>query len=466
MHALCSLIHSYSTPRYVSCIFSCPYDGPTPQSAVLKCVQQLLEMGCYEVSLGDTLGVGVAEQVESLLHFLFSHQIPPEKLAGHFHDTYGQAVSNVWTAYKCGLRVFDSSVAGLGGCPYAPGAKGNAASEDLVYLFEQAGVSTGVNLGKLVETGTWISQTISQKNESRAGAAIATKTSLNKSPKQSLSWKPVSDSEGLLIHRSGPNIRLTLNRPKNGNALTEAMIHQLTSYFKSAAHDNTTTRIAICASGKFFCTGMDLSKSTPVAQDDNGEASLAQFDRLTNLFEAIESAPQVTIACINGPAFGGGVGLAFACDVRLAVATATVTLSEAKLGLCPATISKYVVRELGFSFAREAMLSARSIQAEELQRHGVVARVVNGREDLSHCLDGYLTELKACAPRASTLCKKIVRLGWEDAGGRSQAEGIRQVFAEMMRADAEGSVGVKEFQAGRKKIDWDAYVYRKTTAKL
>ncbi|GFF42747.1 isoform 2 of hydroxymethylglutaryl-CoA lyase, mitochondrial [Aspergillus udagawae] len=214
---------------YVSCIFSDPFDGPTEPSAVLHCVQELLDMGCYEVSLGDTLGVGSPDKVRSLLHYLADHNIPLDKMAGHFHDTYGQAAANVWEAYNCGVRVFDSSVGGLGGCPYAPGAKGNVATEDLVYMFESAGIETGVDLLKLVETGVWISQRLSKTNASRAGTALAAKHGLVPSRRSSssrtatrkqISWTMVRDPNGLLAYRSGVNVKPIINRPKTRNVLT------------------------------------------------------------------------------------------------------------------------------------------------------------------------------------------------------------------------------------------------------
>ncbi|POR38869.1 Putative acyl-CoA synthetase YngI [Tolypocladium paradoxum] len=160
---------------YVSCVFACPFDGPTPHQAVLNCSRQLLDMGCYEISLGDTVGVGVPTDVPRLVRYLIDAGIPVERLAGHFHDTYGQAIANVWAANDCGTRVFDSSVAGLEGCPYAPGAKGNLATEDLVYTLHRAGFDTGVDLAKLVDAGVWISQQLCVPNSSRAGSALAVK---------------------------------------------------------------------------------------------------------------------------------------------------------------------------------------------------------------------------------------------------------------------------------------------------
>jgi hydroxymethylglutaryl-CoA lyase len=455
---------------YVSCIFADPYDGPTEPASVLRCVKELLDAGCYEVSLGDTLGVGSPSNVRSLISYLLNNGIPCERLAGHFHDTYGQAVANVWEAYNCGLQVFDSSVAGLGGCPFAPGAKGNVASEDLVYMFHNAGINTGVDLPKLVETGVWISEQLSKTYGSRAGTALAIKSKAlptmrsKPSKESSLQWALVRETEGLQLHRSGVNLKIVLNRPKNGNALTTSMISDLTSVVTDVSKDLQISRIIITGNGKYFCTGMDLGKgSTPVAQ--GGSTSDAQFQRLTGLFEAIDQSPKVTIACLNGPAFGGGVGLAFSCDLRLGTRNAAVTLSEVKLGLCPATISKYVVREFGVAFAREAMLSARPVTFEELRARGLVSEVADDAEQLRMRLDAFLSRLKVASPDASRMSKKLVRLAWAHAGDKEQADGIKDLFEEMMRPSSDGAHGVKELQAGRK-VDWDAFTQGTSMSKL
>lgn len=159
--------------RYVSCIFEDPYEGPTDPAKVLHCVRALLDMGCYEVSLGDTTGVGTPDKVASLIEYLTTpptHSpstdkvptpVPVQRLAGHFHDTYGRGKANVLQAYLCGIRVFDSSVAGLGGCPYAP-ARGNVATEEIVALFHRLGVETGVNLQRIRAVGEWISETLNR----------------------------------------------------------------------------------------------------------------------------------------------------------------------------------------------------------------------------------------------------------------------------------------------------------------
>lgn len=459
---------------YISCIFHDPYDGPTPEAAVLHGVQELLKMGCYEVSLGDTVGIGAAADVRRLLRFLFDGGIPAEKLAGHFHDTYGQAVSNVWTAYELGLRTFDSSVAGLGGCPFAPGAKGNVASEDLVYLFERAGIHTGVDLTKLVRIGSWISEQLGRENGSRVGAALGHKHGVTTpctppaEPANSTSpitWSPMADhTEGLRILRSGPNVKIILDRPKNGNSLTLSMINNLTEFFTRVATDKTITRILLTANGKFFCTGMDLGKDSYVAR--SASASTEQFHRLTRLFDAIDTVPQVTVAAVNGAAFGGGTGLAFACDIRIGVADASFTLSEVKLGLCAATISKYVLREWGTAFTREAMLTARPVTVAELQSLGIISQAVTSSDTLGAAADTLLKRLKRCAPRASALSKDLVRASQNLAGGKSQAESIKEAFEEMMAPGGESEFGLRQFQMGRRDVDWDAFAAAKGRAKL
>lgn len=156
---------------YVSCIAGCPYDGEVPPSEVAVMARELLAMGCYEVSLGDTIGVGTARQIRNLISQVAT-TIPHERIAMHFHDTYGQGIANVLASLEEGIAVFDSSVAGLGGCPYAPGASGNIATEDLLYLLHGLGISTGVDLQAVAETGGWISDLLGRHNESRAGRAL------------------------------------------------------------------------------------------------------------------------------------------------------------------------------------------------------------------------------------------------------------------------------------------------------
>ncbi|KAN0091871.1 3-hydroxy-3-methylglutaryl-coenzyme A lyase/3-methylglutaconyl-coenzyme A hydratase [Hyaloscypha variabilis] len=433
---------------YTSCIFEDPYEGSTDPEQVVTTTQALLDAGCYEVSLGDTLGVGTPSDVERLFTHLL-RTVPASSIAAHFHDTYGQAIANVMKAYALGIRTFDSSVAGLGGCPFAKGAKGNLATEDLVYTLEKSGVSTGVDLDELVKIGAWISQELGIPNGSRAGSAIASKTHKNGAPKSSLPtrvWHALESTREYRVRRSSANVEICLTRGENGNALTQSLIQGLIKLFETFSGDGTVSRIILRGEGKYFCTGMDL-KGTISNQE--------QFLLLRALFHSIDECPKTTIAVINGPCFGGGVGLAFVCDIRLAVSKATFTLSEVRLGLCPATISKYIVREWGFSYARTAMLTARQITASELAGLQVIQDVATDEASLDTTLDIMLEELRFAAPEASRLSKELVKVAYADAGGKQQARVIKSSFDRMMGPGSEHSHARSEFKRGVRKIDWE-----------
>jgi hydroxymethylglutaryl-CoA lyase len=152
-----ALAHGLRVRGYVSCIIACPYDGPTPHGEVVEMALKLLELGCDEISLGDTIGVAGPDQVRWLIEAV-SKLIPQEKLAMHFHDTYGSAIANIEASLREGIAIFDSSVAGLGGCPFAPGAPGNVATEAVLDLMERLGIETGVDRAAVAESGAWIRQ--------------------------------------------------------------------------------------------------------------------------------------------------------------------------------------------------------------------------------------------------------------------------------------------------------------------
>ncbi len=162
---------------YISCVVGCPYEGDVDKKVVHRIADQLLELGCYEISLGDTIGVGTAKSVVNLIHELTS-SISLDKLAMHLHDTYGQAVANTYASWQEGISVFDASVAGLGGCPYAKGASGNVATEDLVYLFNGLGVDTGIDMDKLLDAADFICQHLGRASMSRAGRALLSKRNI------------------------------------------------------------------------------------------------------------------------------------------------------------------------------------------------------------------------------------------------------------------------------------------------
>ncbi len=155
---------------YVSCVLGCPYEGAIAPESVALVVARLMEAGCYEVSLGDTIGVGTPRQTERLIETVAA-QVPVAQLAGHFHDTYGQALANVYAAFGVGVRVFDAAVSGLGGCPYAKGATGNLATEDLVYMLDGMGVETGVDLDALIAAGSYLCEALGRSTASRVARA-------------------------------------------------------------------------------------------------------------------------------------------------------------------------------------------------------------------------------------------------------------------------------------------------------
>lgn len=156
---------------YVSTVLGCPYQGAVPLGDVVRVAASLHEMGCYEISLGDTIGVGTAAKARAMLRAV-AGAVPMSALAIHFHDTYGQALANALACIEEGVRVIDASVAGLGGCPYAEGASGNVAAEDVVYLLQGLGLDCGVDLNKLVATGRWISAELGRSNGSKVGRAL------------------------------------------------------------------------------------------------------------------------------------------------------------------------------------------------------------------------------------------------------------------------------------------------------
>jgi hydroxymethylglutaryl-CoA lyase len=155
---------------YVSTVLGCPYQGDVPVADVVRVARRLRDLGCYEVSLGDTIGVGTPAKARAMLAAVAA-EVPMSALAIHFHDTRGQALANILACLELGVAVVDSSVSGAGGCPYARGATGNVASEDVVYMLHGMGIATGIDLDKLVETGRWLSTQLARDNGSKVGKA-------------------------------------------------------------------------------------------------------------------------------------------------------------------------------------------------------------------------------------------------------------------------------------------------------
>ena len=155
---------------YVSCALGCPYEGAVKPDKVAEVAAALFDRGCYEISLGDTIGVGTPNRTAEVINEV-AQRVPLESLAGHFHDTYGQALANIYAALNLGLAVFDASVSGLGGCPYAPGAAGNVATEDLLYMLNGMGLETGVDLDRLIAAGVFICEKLGRQTQSRVARA-------------------------------------------------------------------------------------------------------------------------------------------------------------------------------------------------------------------------------------------------------------------------------------------------------
>jgi len=159
---------------YVSCVLGCPYEGEIAPEAVARVAKALVGMGCYEVSLGDTIGVGTPAKAQRMIEAVAA-EVDIQHLAAHFHDTYGQALANLLAVLQMGVATVDASVSGLGGCPYAPGASGNVATEDVVYMLQGLGIETGIDLDRLSETGAFISQALGRAPGSKAAMALRVK---------------------------------------------------------------------------------------------------------------------------------------------------------------------------------------------------------------------------------------------------------------------------------------------------
>ena len=173
-----ALAQNLTVRGYVSCVAGCPYEGDISARSVASVAKQLFDLGCYEISLGDTIGVGTPKKIRNVIEAV-ANEIPRDAIALHCHDTYGQAIANIYESLDANIATFDSSVPGLGGCPYAAGASGNVASEDLVYLLQGLGLDCGVDIERLIKAGNFISHQLGRSNQSKVAQAITSKVNAN-----------------------------------------------------------------------------------------------------------------------------------------------------------------------------------------------------------------------------------------------------------------------------------------------
>lgn len=275
-------------------------------------------------------------------------------------------------------------------------------------------------------------------------------------------WQPdtvlqPTPSADFIISRRGPAVRIEITRPKSRNSLTSSLVAGLRDAYARIARDPSIFRVHLTGQGAVFCAGMNLSPPPPgdAAREDAHRAHLAEF---RGLLRAIEDAPQVTVALINGPCYGGGNGLAFANDIRVAVRGATFSLTEAKLGLAPCAISPVLAREWGLALCRSAMLTARPVTAEELRAAGAIYALADDAGSLhGDVMEELEKRLGTCAPKASTVCKELVKVAWTSPGGKEQDEVVERRYVEMMAPSKEARHGIQQFKKGVREVDWETF---------
>jgi len=249
-------------------------------------------------------------------------------------------------------------------------------------------------------------------------------------------------------------VKIELTRPENRNALTSSMVEELKSLYERIARDESIFRIYLTGKGKAFCAGMDLGASGS-ATSANEKQHIYALEKFQSLLHAIAGAPQVTIALINGPCYGGGNGLAFANDIRVSTREATFNLTEVRLGLSPCAISPILAREWGIPLFRSAMLIGMPVTAAKLHGTGAIYALAEDDERLQGQVFQKLEDtLQACAPRASAVSKELAEVAWSNPAGATQNELVTRRYLEMMRPSREAKFGIDQFRKGIRKVDW------------
>ena len=269
----------------------------------------------------------------------------------------------------------------------------------------------------------------------------------------------------LLTQNEESTLYLTLNNPTKANSMSANLVSSLQRALDSAYHDNRVRTVVFTASGKFFCTGMDFSSDGDSMAEHSPELHDQRYRDAVKLYETISGCPKTTIALVNGPCYGGGNGIVFACDIRIVVRSTKFVLSEVTRGLSPATISRYIVREWGTSLAREAMITGRMVEPEELKAFGAVQHIVEDIDEGRRRLAATLENLRVCAPRAITQSKRLVNAVYEENSSES-GKIIQDVFMDMTRPSEEAAHGILQFRKGIRTIDWSTWYRSKKSPKL
>ncbi len=387
---------SIRTRGYVSTIFQDPDKNPVDPEKVAGIAKKLLEAGVYEVSLGDTTGAGTPEAVEALMAALKKQNIPLDKVTMHFHDTRGKAVENARKAYELGIRSFDSSAGGLGGCKYAGSKVGNVATEDLVDLFDnQLKEKTGIAMPELLSASGFMLGKIGRQSMSAtyrrlADGAAPEKAAALSDTKREPSARVMNDGafhfKDLNIHVDGRGVAtVALNRPQKHNAFDDNLIEQITQAFTALEEDAAVKVIVLSGEGPSFSAGADLNWMKRMASYSRDE-NVADAMKLATMYETIRTCLKPVIARVHGNVMAGGTGLAAASDVVIAEAGTKFQISEVNLGLRPSTISRYLIPKIGAHNARVLFTGGEKFYANRAKDYGLVD-IVKPAEEMDRVVE-------------------------------------------------------------------------------
>lgn len=348
---------------------------------VADAVEQLLTLGAYEVSIGDTTGSGTPKLVENLIQVLKTRGVLIERIAFHFHDTFGRAVDNVACALGHGYRIFDSSAGGLGGCKFAGSPVGNIATENLILAVRQKGLEINLNLDGIIRASNYIHQ--------RLGHTPACQITVERSRTMALPEirqlvpkvlvKPVSAYSSQVINVAVDErgvAYVSLNKGKKSNCFDEHLIAEITNLFQKLDKDNDVKVVVLSGEGKNFSAGADIDWMAKMA-DAGFDENLADAKKLSAMFESINACGKPVIARVHGAVMGGGNGLVAASDYAIAASSSRFAFSEKKLGIRPSTISAYCVPKLGVHNATILFCSGEEFSAFRAIKHGLIEEVTS-----------------------------------------------------------------------------------------